>query len=186
MLAQTFTAGANGELSAIAITLNASTPITLNVLRTSHGVPTSTILASAVAVPGNSLGAWTYYDFSGSHINVHAGEVLAFEPSTTVSGGQVLGIALAYGGTDPYSHGELYDIHPSTGAINWRPFVEEFPGQGPVGGVDATFVTYVTPHGPDAMSAVPEPSTWAMLLIGFAGIGLMAYRRKQKPATMAS
>jgi hypothetical protein len=27
--------------------------------------------------------------------------------------------------------------------------------------------------------AVPEPSTWAMLLIGFAGIGFMAYRRKQ-------
>jgi hypothetical protein len=26
--------------------------------------------------------------------------------------------------------------------------------------------------------AVPEPSTWAMLLIGFAGIGFMAYRRK--------
>jgi hypothetical protein len=29
--------------------------------------------------------------------------------------------------------------------------------------------------------AVPEPSTWAMLLIGFAGVGFMAYRRKAKP-----
>jgi hypothetical protein len=28
-------------------------------------------------------------------------------------------------------------------------------------------------------AAVPEPSTWAMLLIGFAGIGFMTYRRKQ-------
>jgi hypothetical protein len=28
-------------------------------------------------------------------------------------------------------------------------------------------------------SAVPEPSTWAMMLLGFAGIGFMAYRRKQ-------
>jgi PEP-CTERM motif len=28
-------------------------------------------------------------------------------------------------------------------------------------------------------SAVPEPSTWAMLLIGFAGLGFMAYRRKK-------
>jgi outer membrane lipase/esterase len=26
---------------------------------------------------------------------------------------------------------------------------------------------------------VPEPSTWAMMLLGFAGIGFMAYRRKQ-------
>jgi hypothetical protein len=34
--------------------------------------------------------------------------------------------------------------------------------------------------------AVPEPSTWAMLLIGFAGVGFMAYRRKSKPALMAA
>jgi len=26
--------------------------------------------------------------------------------------------------------------------------------------------------------AVPEPSTWAMLLFGFASVGFMAYRRK--------
>jgi hypothetical protein len=30
-------------------------------------------------------------------------------------------------------------------------------------------------------SAVPESSTWAMLLIGFAGIGFAAYRRHQLP-----
>jgi hypothetical protein len=30
--------------------------------------------------------------------------------------------------------------------------------------------------------AVPEPSTWAMMLLGFAGIGFMAYRRKNKMA----
>ena len=35
-------------------------------------------------------------------------------------------------------------------------------------------------------SAVPEPSTWAMMLLGFAGIGFMAYRRKAKPALMAA
>jgi hypothetical protein len=29
-------------------------------------------------------------------------------------------------------------------------------------------------------SAVPEPSTWAMMVLGFAGIGFMAYRRKQR------
>jgi hypothetical protein len=36
------------------------------------------------------------------------------------------------------------------------------------------------------LHAVPEPSTWAMLLIGFAGIGFMAYRRKSKPTLMAA
>jgi hypothetical protein len=29
------------------------------------------------------------------------------------------------------------------------------------------------------INGVPEPSTWAMLLIGFAGIGAMAYRRNK-------
>lgn len=37
-----------------------------------------------------------------------------------------------------------------------------------------------------AVSAVPEPSTWAMMLLGFAGIGFMAYRRKSKRALMAA
>jgi hypothetical protein len=36
------------------------------------------------------------------------------------------------------------------------------------------------------VSAVPEPSTWAMMLLGFAGLGFMAYRRKSKPASMAA
>ena len=30
------------------------------------------------------------------------------------------------------------------------------------------------------VTAVPEPSTWAMLIIGFAGIGFMSYRRKNQ------
>lgn len=35
------------------------------------------------------------------------------------------------------------------------------------------------------VNAVPEPSTWAMLILGFAGIGFMAYRRKSRPAALA-
>jgi len=30
-----------------------------------------------------------------------------------------------------------------------------------------------------AVSAVPEPSTWAMMILGFASVGLVAYRRKR-------
>ena len=32
------------------------------------------------------------------------------------------------------------------------------------------------------LSGVPEQSTWAMTILGFAGVGFMAYRRKSKPA----
>ncbi|MDR3464473.1 MAG: PEPxxWA-CTERM sorting domain-containing protein [Xanthobacteraceae bacterium] len=29
----------------------------------------------------------------------------------------------------------------------------------------------------NTVSAIPEPSTWAMMILGFAGVGVMAYRR---------
>ena len=32
--------------------------------------------------------------------------------------------------------------------------------------------------------AIPEPSTWAMMLIGFAGIGFMTYRRRNQSASL--
>ena len=41
-------------------------------------------------------------------------------------------------------------------------------------------------HWDNLTSAVPEPSTWAMMIFGFAGVGFMAYRRKSKPALMAA
>ncbi|WKA30608.1 PEPxxWA-CTERM sorting domain-containing protein [Bradyrhizobium roseum] len=36
------------------------------------------------------------------------------------------------------------------------------------------------------VNAIPEPSTWAMLILGFAGIGFMAYRRKSRPAAITA
>jgi PEP-CTERM motif len=47
----------------------------------------------------------------------------------------------------------------------------------------ATSTLYITA---DFASAVPEPSTWAMMILGFAGVGFMAYRRKSKPACLAA
>jgi hypothetical protein len=32
------------------------------------------------------------------------------------------------------------------------------------------------------VTAVPEPSTWAMMILGFCGMGFLAYRRKNKQA----
>jgi hypothetical protein len=36
----------------------------------------------------------------------------------------------------------------------------------------------------EAVAAVPEPSTWAMMLLGFAGLGF-AFRRSQRNAAFA-
>jgi hypothetical protein len=35
---------------------------------------------------------------------------------------------------------------------------------------------------PSFTNGVPEPSTWAMMILGFLGVGFMAYRRKTQPS----
>jgi hypothetical protein len=34
------------------------------------------------------------------------------------------------------------------------------------------------------ISAVPEPSTWAMMILGFAGVGYLAYRRRNQATSL--
>ena len=55
-----------------------------------------------------------------------------------------------------------------------------FDGFGYFPGLDGSPFT-----GALTIAAVPETSTWAMLLIGFAGVGIAAYRRKSKPVLTA-
>jgi hypothetical protein len=38
----------------------------------------------------------------------------------------------------------------------------------------------------DMGSSVPEPSTWAMMMLGFAGLGYAAFRRSAKAPTLAT
>ena len=35
---------------------------------------------------------------------------------------------------------------------------------------------------PSLTASVPEPSTWAIMILGFAGVGFFAYRRKSNPS----
>jgi hypothetical protein len=51
---------------------------------------------------------------------------------------------------------------------------------------ETTYASDLTATFRPEIAAVPEPSTWAMMLLGFAGISLMAYRRKSKPALLAA
>ena len=49
-----------------------------------------------------------------------------------------------------------------------------------------TFNETVTYDYTPAVGSVPEPSTWAMTILGFAGLGALAYRRKSKRAIAAA
>jgi hypothetical protein len=50
-----------------------------------------------------------------------------------------------------------------------------------IGDAALTGKTSYTPQ----VAAVPEPSTWAMMILGFAGVGFMAYRRRKVAALAA-
>ena len=50
---------------------------------------------------------------------------------------------------------------------------------------DNTGALRVQVDGSTAVSAVPEPSTWAMMILGFAGVGFMSYRRRKVAALAA-
>jgi hypothetical protein len=67
------------------------------------------------------------------------------------------GASCSSGGSDIWSCG---DSKPIT-------FEEEFP--------KSNTLDLVVAAG--SISAVPEPSTWAMMLLGFTGLGFAAYRR---------
>lgn len=53
-------------------------------------------------------------------------------------------------------------------------------GRSPYFGIDGVSLVQ------QQVSAVPEPSTWAMMLLGFAGVGFIAYRRKIVAPTAAA
>jgi hypothetical protein len=65
------------------------------------------------------------------------------------------------------SFNEVATVNPSTGVV------------------ETTLLNVASPHGMDFVAA-PEPSTWAMMLLGFAGLGFAASRRRQKLAGVAS
>ncbi|THD55842.1 MAG: PEP-CTERM sorting domain-containing protein [Bradyrhizobium sp.] len=82
-------------------------------------------------------------------------------------------------GTGGVSEFEVLGISPSLALNpnNSTDFVTQltFTGSG-------EFTGTMTPITTD----VPEPSTWAMMLLGFAGLGFIAFRRKSKPALLAA
>jgi hypothetical protein len=71
-----------------------------------------------------------------------------------------------------------YTLSPNAGgAMTWQYNVNGV-GTDIIGSVRAMSI-----H--EHVAAVPEPATWAMMLLGFAGVGFMAYRRSRKDQGLA-
>jgi hypothetical protein len=85
-------------------------------------------------------------------------------------------------GADPFtvSYG-LTNFGTFTPTFSWTQVTETFVAQSATSLVFAgTFLAGDHSSGIDniSISAVPEPSTWAMMILGFFGVGLVTYRRK--------
>jgi hypothetical protein len=50
---------------------------------------------------------------------------------------------------------------------------------------DGNWYVNASDYGTNGTWSVPEPSTWAMMLLGFAGLGFAGYRRTRKPRSIA-
>jgi hypothetical protein len=107
--------------------------------------------------------------------------VIDCETSTCVPGGGG-GKTLTFTVTDAANDLTLGDIAP----VSYTPaggtaeniyFASDVvDSQGNTGNVGA-----LSGHPPPSNTgSVPEPSTWAMMILGFFGVGFMAYRRKSK------
>jgi hypothetical protein len=109
-------------------------------------------------------------------VNVNTKSVVGF---FTIGGVQQNGVfGLADDGTTMFAvqGTSIYTVNLATGALT---FDTNYSGNGLGAANGAAFLS-------ESVGAIPEPSTWAMMLLGFAGIGFLAYRRKSTPALMAA
>jgi hypothetical protein len=84
-----------------------------------------------------------------------------------------------FGGENPLDFYALYVVTTTNTGDTVALIVDHDSGFAPGG-----YSTGTGSFGAVTVAPVPEPSTWAMLLLGFAGLGVMAYRRQSKPALM--
>lgn len=121
----------------------------------SGGMPTTggTYITSGMAMASAS-GTWV--DVFWTPIAITSGTTAYLVISSSMSSNY----AVAYGTGNPYALG---GASFNGGTLNSL--------------YDLTFRTY---SDTAFSAAVPEPSTWAMMILGFAGVGYLAYRRRSQ------
>lgn len=170
-IGETFTAPITGTLTDFQFTISGSSlPQLYGAVYLWDGTKPTTQLWKSSLVPGtNGL-----LDFTPTGVNLTQGLTYVALISTAglnQSGNALVGTCLTFGGCNSNSIPNLGQLVTGTtyaDGVLWRSN----------NAFDATFSVTVT-------SAVPEPSTWAMLILGFAGVGYLAYRRRNGAPLMA-
>ena len=114
---------------------------------------------------------------------------IAFEGGDTPLADQVMTVGFDSGSSTgssnfsaPFNSGNYWKI--------WLPETKSFVATATSAVADFSVANQINDMGLDAVSvsassAIPEPSTWAMMLIGFAGLGYAAYRRGGRKLSIA-
>lgn len=177
-MGETFTAPITGALTDFQFTLNgvnnASNHLSLYgaVYAWNGSQPTTLLWQSPVVSAAAGL-----LDFSPVGVNVTLGQTYVAvlstfgidQNGTSNSGSATVGDCLPFAGCNSNSI-------PNLGNLVWANVQNGVPvwTQAINNSRDATFSVTI--------AAVPEPSTWAMIIFGFAGVGFMAYRRRNQIA----
>jgi hypothetical protein len=141
---------------------------------TSTFTPISFIQGSTVW----TANGWTPSNGATTSPQSISGASLQFDGAGTFSNGY----AMDWHGGTATPDGQTLDFHISAAGLTLSSFAADSTGSFFVAdvlgtnsaGVRNTGIIDFTLQTP----AVPEPSTWGMMILGFMGIGFMAYRRK--------
>lgn len=88
-----------------------------------------------------------------------------------------LSFGVEFGGTILAPNAVVTNSSPINGTL----FALSFSGHSELHDVPLSYATYL-----DKVGAVPEPSTWAMIVIGFATMGTLSYRRRNRLSAAAA
>jgi hypothetical protein len=170
--------GGMNALVGVGTSLLAASNATTTVYQISNPSTSSATTNFATGLPGGSAGDLA---FAGSTlyesvvdprtqndelVNVTTNHVVGF---LTIGGNQQNAVfGLADDGTTMFAvqGTRIYTVNLATGALTLD---SNYGGQGLGNANGAAFLNE---------SAVPEASTWAMMILGFFGVGFMAYRKK--------
>lgn len=172
-IGQTFTASMTGALTDFQFTLTSSGgPSLYGALYAWDGSKPTTMLWQSPVVSGSAAGL---LDFSPVGLNVTQGQTyVAFLSTygiTANSHSANVATCLSFSGCNNVnSNPNIGDLVYLSMRDDTVPFSTPWAK---LGYQDATFsVTIASP--------VPEPTTWAMMILGFAGVGFLAYRRRSQ------
>jgi hypothetical protein len=136
------------------------------------GTTTSPLLTNGPLALSNVA---TFYDATLTATSVPTSYTINGTPYSynPASGNLVMEVVVTNQDNVPNGSGNGYFWADYTGAVVSRTY--NLGGTGFQGGGTGAIVT-------DFNGVVPEPSTWVMLVLGFAGLGVAGYRRARKSA----